>query len=296
MLLRLDSRLALVWRTPTSLQFGVSSPRLRLDNLDLASERMIAALGAGVSRSGLSVIARSAGVDEAAVDALLWRLRPAMQRASDRAPIRVAIAGTGRLADRVAALLAESGIAVFVTRSVDAAESQDCDLAVAVGHFVLDPGLLGVWLRRDVPHLPVVLGDSAVAVGPFVEPGRSACLYCLQRHATDADPAWTAIATQLWGRRSPADTELVASEVGAVVARAVLARVEGELVSADQLVIGVDGSRTRRAFDIHPDCGCVEPAMANAAANASAAVPRGSGSPADRVPRPTRAAGGGEPG
>ena len=266
MVLRLDPRLPVVWRSPTSLQFGVSNPRLRLDDLDLASEHMIAALGSGVSRSGLTVIARSAGVDDSSVDSLLERLEPVMEAERGGAARRVVVSGSGRLAERVAAMLAENGIAVYVTQTADAAEQLECELAIAVGHFVLDPSLLGVWLRRDLPHLPVVIGDSIVVVGPMIEPGDGPCLYCLQRHAADADPAWPAIATQLWGRRSPADSELVASEVGAIVARAVLARLAGDTSAPTQLLVGTDGSRGSRAVHAHPDCGCLAPGAANAEA------------------------------
>jgi bacteriocin biosynthesis cyclodehydratase domain-containing protein len=266
MMLRLDQRLPVVWRSPTSLQFGVNNPRLRLDDLDLASENMVAALGSGVTRSGLVVIARSAGADESVVDSLLRRLEPVMEPEIEASPRRVVVSGTGRLAERVATMLAESGLTVFVARSVDAAERQDCELAIAIGHFVLEPGLLGVWLRRDLPHLPVLLGDTTVVVGPMVEPGNGPCLHCLHRHATDADSAWPAIATQLWGRRSPADSELMASEVGAVVARTVLARLAGEPGDSRQLLVGTDGSRAWQELDVHPDCGCVAPGAANAEA------------------------------
>lgn len=254
MVLRLDPQLPLVWRTPTSLQFGVTRPSVVLHDLDLATEKMIAALGAGISRSGLDMIARSAGATEAAVDALLTRLRPVMLRPKTSAPAPVVVAGTGLLADRIAGLLAGAGVPVLIARTVAAAESAQASFAIVVGSYVLDPALHGLWLRRDVAHLPVILGDSSVAIGPLVEPGRTACLLCLHRHATDADPAWPAIASQLWGRASPAETELVASEVAAIVARAVLS---GDAPSS-QIVLNVEsGTQTRQAFEVHPDCGCL---------------------------------------
>ena len=254
MALRLDPQLPVVWRTPTSIQFGVTRPTVVLHDLDLASEKMIAALGSGVSRSGLTMIGLAAGVTETQVDALLTRLRPVMLRATPPAPAPVVIAGTGLLADRLAGLLAGAGVPLLLARTSAAAEAADASFAIAIGHYVLDPALHGLWLRRDVAHLPVVLGDSSVAIGPLVEPGRTACLYCLQRHAIDADPAWPAIASQLWGRRSPAETELVASEVAALVARMVLS---GGAPS-DQILLEVEtGEQTRRAFAAHPDCGCL---------------------------------------
>lgn len=259
MVLRLDPHLPVVWRTPTSVQFGVTRPAVVLDNVSTATEKLIAALSAGISSSGLAMIGRSAGATDAEVEALVARLSPALLANPPAAQPTVAVAGTGRLSDRVAAVLAEAGVRVMVARSASEAETVQCSLAIAVGHFVLDPGYYGVWLRRDVPHLPVVLGDSAVSVGPLVEPGRSACLYCLQLHANDADGAWPAIASQLWGRRSPLDTELVASEVAAIVARRVLAVLRGEPVVTDQLVVdGGSGLRVRREYGIHPSCGCAE--------------------------------------
>lgn len=268
MALRLDPRFPAVWRTPFSLQFGVTPSAVVLHHLDEATERMIAALSSGISRSGLGMIARSAGASDAEVEALLTRLQPVLMHPVEREPPRVAIVGTGRLAERLIAVLGALDVQVLVAQSAEAAERAECELAVAIGHYVLDPALHGLWLRRDVTHLPVVFGDSSIAIGPFVVPGVTACLYCLQRHASDADPAWPAIASQLWGRRSPADTELMASEAAAIVAREVLHRLGGgSAEGSSQLVIdAASGARSWREFALHPDCGCVDFATANAAA------------------------------
>ena len=254
MVLRLDPQLPVVWRTPTSIQFGVTRPTVVLHDLDLATEKMIAALTAGVSRSGLAMIARAAGAAEDAVEALLTRLRPVMLPPHPPVPDPIVIAGSGLLADRLAGLLAGAGVPLLLARSTAAAEFAEAGFAIVIGHYVLDPALHGLWLRRDVPHLPVILGDTSVAIGPLVEPGRTACLYCLQRHASDADPAWPAIASQLWGRRSPAETELVASEVAAIVARMVLS---GSPASDQISVDAQTGQLSRRSFAVHPECGCL---------------------------------------
>jgi len=254
MVLQLDPQHPLVWRTPTSLQFGVTRPTVVFTDLDLASEKLIAALTAGISRSGLDMVARSAGLDTPAVDALLTRLRPVMLQEKPPPPAPVVVAGTGLLADRVTALLAGAGVPVLLARTVAAAEATQASFAIVIGRYVLDPELHGLWLRRDVAHLPVVLGDSSVAIGPLVVPGQTACLFCLQRHATDADPAWPAIASQLWGRPSPAETELVASEAAAMVARLVLS---GGQASTRVVIDAETGAHTEERFDVHPDCGCL---------------------------------------
>ena len=288
MVLRLDPRFPAVWRNPFSLQFGVSTPSVVLDNLDDASERMLAALSSGVSRSGLGMIGRSAGASDSEIDLLLARLQPVLVHPVERTTHRVVVTGAGRLAQRLVAVLAAAGLEVAVAATVEAAEVAQGELAVAVGHYVLDPALHGLWLRRDVTHLPVVFSDSSIAIGPFVVPGLTACLYCLQRHASDADPAWPSIASQLWGRRSPADTELMASEGAAIVAREVVARLgEPGPAPTDQLVIdAATGARSRREFVIHPECGCLEFGRPNAGA------PQGNGSafatgPAISTPLPT---------
>ena len=253
MVLRLDPQRPLVWRSPTSLQFGVTRPTVVMRDLDLASEKLISALAAGISRSGLDMVARSAGLNSTAVDALLARLQPVMLREGPPAPAPVVVAGTGLLADRVTALLAGAGVPVLLARTVAAAEATQASFAIVIGRYVLEPEFHGLWLRRDVAHLPVVLGDSSVAIGPLVVPGRTACLYCLQRHATDADPAWPAIASQLWGRPSPAETELVASEAGAIVARLVLS---GGEASTRVVIDAETGEHSEERFEVHPDCGC----------------------------------------
>ena len=279
MVLRLDPQLPVVWRTPTSLQFGVTRPPVLLEAISLASEKMIAALSAGISRSGLGMIGRSNGATDAQIDTLLDLLRPALLTSNEAPAHTVVIAGVGRFAELLAELLGSAGIRVLVARTVEAAEAATGDIAIAVGHFVLDPALYGLWLRRDTPHLPVVLSDSCVTIGPVVRPGSSACLYCLQRHASDADPAWPAIASQLWGRRSPADTALLASEAAAIVARDVLARLAGrDGDGSNQLIIdAATGARSSRTFPIHPDCGCLEFGATNAAARPESGSPTATG-------------------
>ena len=292
MVLQLDPRFPAVWRNPFSLQFGISVRSVVLDNLDAATERMLAALSSGVSRSGLGMIGRSAGASDADVELLLARLEPVLIHPTERTSHRVVVTGSGRLAERLTTVLAAAGMQVVVAPSVEAAEVAEGELAVAVGHYVLDPALHGLWLRRDVTHLPVVFSDSAIAIGPFVVPGVTACLYCLQRFASDADPAWPAIASQLWGRWSPADTELMASEAAAIVTREVVGRLGAPARGrSDQLVIdAATGVRSRREFDIHPECGCLEFGETNAAARPGSGSGFGTDPPIS-TPRPTRGTG-----
>jgi bacteriocin biosynthesis cyclodehydratase domain-containing protein len=133
---------------------------------------------------------------------------------------------------------------------------------VIVAHYVVDPELHGRWLRRDIPHLPIVFGDQTVRIGPLVRPGNGPCLYCLELTRTATDDTWPAVASQLWGRRSPAETALVATEVAAITARLVLSVGPPPLrpspLGASSIELNTaTGRTTGKRHTPHPDCGCL---------------------------------------
>lgn len=57
--------------------------------------------------------------------------------------------------------------------------------------------------RHGICHLPVVLDEDRIRVGPLVIPGVTPCLTCLDLHRTDWDRAWPALLPQLGRSRSP---------------------------------------------------------------------------------------------
>lgn len=255
MVLKLDTRYPLVWRTPFSVQLGIDPPAVVLDEVTDAQERMLAALAVGVSSSGLDMLARGVEPER---DALLAALDPVLEtaRAATGMPL-VAITGEGALAESIADALAGHGLGVRFAAVVGELTAEHPDLAVATGHFVLDPGLHGHWLRRDVPHLPVVLSDTAVLLGPVVEPGSGACLRCIELHRRDADPAWPAIAAQLLGRRSRAELPALVADATALACRLVLTRLaDGTAVPTATRIAAADGARGTLDRPRHPECGC----------------------------------------
>lgn len=254
MVLKLDPRLPLLWRSPTAVQLGVDPAAVRIESVTELQERMLAALVVGVSAPGLTMLS---GGRTAERDELLQLVEPALLRDSGREMSSVAVTGEGALAEAIASVLAGSGIHVLASaRAADVADS-GADVAVAVGDYVLAPELHGVWLRRDVPHLPVVLTDNAVTVGPMVEPGSGACLLCLELHRRDEDAAWPALATQLLGRRSRAASAALVAEAAAAASRAVLDRLARGTSDPDSIRIdGASGERALRRWEAHPDCGC----------------------------------------
>jgi bacteriocin biosynthesis cyclodehydratase domain-containing protein len=281
MVLKLDSRFPQVWRSPSSLQFGVTTPAVVLNDVTSADERMIAALGAGVSEPGLAMIAASAGAAADSVAGLLRLLAPVLTGSTPDVAGSVTVVGTGPTQARIGDFLRDEGVGVRHATTDDPAV-EPCDVAVAVGHFVLEPRLHGLWLRLDIPHLPVTIADSTVSIGPIVEPGIGPCLYCLHRYRTDGDPAWPAIAAQLWGRRSAAETRRVASETAAIASRMVVDRLRrGAAASAHtstELSVATGTVQTRE-WRPHPECGCIAVADRAGSNDVSARVPAGNGWP-----------------
>src|SRR5882757_8454708 len=100
MVLKLDPRYPVVWRSPSSLQVGVDPAIARLDDVTELQERMLAALAVGVSTPGLAMIARGRDAER---DALMRAVSPALLRDELRAAVSVALSGTGVALDAIAA-------------------------------------------------------------------------------------------------------------------------------------------------------------------------------------------------
>ena len=72
--------------------------------------------------------------------------------------------------------------------------SPGCGVLLGVGEPARE--LLDGWTRAGTPYLLVRLVEGRAVVGPFVVPGSTACLRCLDAHCTDADPAWPLLVRQ----------------------------------------------------------------------------------------------------
>lgn len=145
------------------------------------------------------------------------------------------------------------------------ARDATCDVVVVVSTGVADPVRLRPLVRAGVTHLPVVVGEVDVVVGPFVEAGRGPCARCLDLHRTTADPCWPAIATQL-RTAAPTRTEAGLAQVGAALAaHQVLAHVDGRAVGVRGATLAANSLEPvpeLRAWTAHPDCECAESAPA----------------------------------
>lgn len=269
MVLRLDPRVPIVWRTPDTIQLGIDRPLAVIAGMTPALERVLVALRSGVPRGGALMLGHDAGASSLEIDVLLEALRPALLSAP-AADVpetgAVCVDGAGRTADQLRDLLSDLGLGVItLPEAGDDADRlahdsiPDAALAVIVSHYVIEPERHGRWLRRDIPHLPVIFSDTEVRYGPVVEPGSSPCLTCLELRRVDDDPDWPAIAVQLMSRRAPTETPLVSTEVASAVARIIAGRLLSGPSAGESLSYAHDaetGGVTRRAHPQHERCGC----------------------------------------
>lgn len=280
MVIRLNPRYPLVWRSPDTIQLGIDRPVTIVPGVTTALERIIAALRGGVPRAGIVMLGRQAGASEPEIAALLRALHPALLITPDgdpespqpgEAPPTVCVDGQGPTANRLQALLGELGFRL--SSSVD-----EPALAIVIGHYVLEPRRHGHWLRRDIPHLPVVFSDSEVHIGPLVEPGAGPCLYCLELTHVDEDASWPAIACQLLMQRAATETGRISIEVAALVAGIVQDRLQSarsDLTATSLALNAATGALTRRAHQPHERCACrFPPGNVSVPGGSAVAVPR----------------------
>jgi hypothetical protein len=114
------------------------------------------------------------------------------------------------------------------------------------------------YLRRDAAHLIVRNVGARVTVGPFVAPGLTCCLRCVDAHGCDADPGHALVVEQ----HSPVADEpcdpLLMQLALAWAVRDLVTYVEGGLPSTWSATVttAADLDVDRRTWTRHPRCGC----------------------------------------
>lgn len=245
-----------LWRTATSVQFGVDAAVV-LDDVDHWQHELLDALVGGASRDHLTARARGAGVDPVDASAFIDRLMPVLS-AGDPAPVRVRIEGpdSWRFPEQQAFVLGLDSAAI-ASEPRWREDPLETDPVILVAHRLVDPRRARALMAADVTHLPVHLGGDEVSVGPLIIPGRTACLSCLHAHRTDADPQWPLLAAQLIGR-APVHTD-----PGLILEAA---RVAAHLLRAPEAMQGLavtlraqDARRQWQRHRAHAECLCRVP-------------------------------------
>lgn len=93
----------------------------------------------------------------------------------------VEVWGKGQVADEVRALATRFGLR---------RPRRDADVIIIGGDVEPDRRWSDQAMADGRPHLWAAVRDVVGVVGPFVEPGSSACLRCVDRTRADVDPCW----------------------------------------------------------------------------------------------------------
>jgi hypothetical protein len=157
------------------------------------------------------------------------------------------------------ALLEERLVRACVSAGISRAPESPVRLVATLGE--PNRAVSDALVRDDVCHLWLTVLPGAVRIGPFVQPGRTSCLRCIDAHLGDLDPRRATVLHQVGelGASTFFDPDpcLVQLAVAWAV-RDVVRRLEGRvpaLTSATVTVtddLGVD----QRSWLRHPHCGC----------------------------------------
>jgi bacteriocin biosynthesis cyclodehydratase domain-containing protein len=116
-------------------------------------------------------------------------------------------------------------------------------------------------VREGAPHLLVACGSTA-RVGPFVVPGRTACLRCVDAHLAELDPRRPLVVEQVAraaqeAGQTPVDPTLETLALAWAV-RDLARYAEGDRPATWSAVVTIDhtGPAVRQEWERHPHCGC----------------------------------------
>jgi bacteriocin biosynthesis cyclodehydratase domain-containing protein len=221
---------------------------------------------AGVSRADVAAIAAHSGDGVAGLMAARSAARVDLVSCGSAEAVTVTAA--------LRRLLTAAGLRARVLPHATPPEKPDGDrpddghhagALVAVGE--PDREQLDAWMRAGVPHLLLRISEGHALIGPFVLPGQTACLRCLDAHHTDVDPAWPLLVTQQATAVTrvredtvpePVDV-LLATLAASWVARDLVSHVEGRPPSTTSTTIHLDPHLTAletHCWPRHPACGC----------------------------------------
>jgi hypothetical protein len=116
------------------------------------------------------------------------------------------------------------------------------------------------WMRSDTPHLVVREGAAGPVLGPYVVPGRTACLRCVDAHLGEQDPRRALVVEQLAGtaplRPGAPDAALRALAIGWAV-HDLATGADGGVPSTWSSTVALGGlPPVVTAYRRHVHCGC----------------------------------------
>lgn len=164
----------------------------------------------------------------------------------------------GRRRDRAVADILADDAAI---RSDGASSTTPPDVVVIASDTGTGRSRAAELVRAGTAHLLVRIEENTGVVGPFVVPGHTSCLRCMDLHRTDRDPGWPTVLHHADLTRPPVPACDVT--LATLVAGLAAAQVLGHLAGHD--VPTVDGTietslphalPRRRSWRPHVACGC----------------------------------------
>ena len=313
--MRVRGQSPILWRRVGQSQLGAEPGHaVVIDGLSPQEQQLLDRLPADLSPDGLHRAARRSEVplsrvrqilsllDEAGVltrdapaptsgDEIYWERLADSPRARTRAlrSAVVGIVGAGRLTREILAILPEDEELSAWARTLDPPVRTRMPLGTrphlvltVEGHLIEPVRARGLAVA-EVGHLPVVVREVSVRVGPFLGPDSPPCATCLDLWERDVDPQWPAVATQLRLMAPPQTESLLIHQAAALAARAatdVLTGCDRRWRGRSVEVSGVEAVGLERLWAPHPECLCSEPdENGTAAPGESADCPRASDGP-----------------
>ncbi len=144
------------------------------------------------------------------------------------------------------------------------------DVVLALKAGEIDRDQLDPLIRGRTSHLVVRMVDGSAVLGPFVVPGTTACLRCIDAHQTVRDPDHVVVTTRYVRATDSArpdgvpdlDPALTSVALSWAV-RDIVAHLEGRLPSTWSRTVQLGAEpvqRSEQAWLRHPQCGCSWPA------------------------------------
>jgi hypothetical protein len=264
-------------RSPGVLQVGLDEPGVRVPD-EPAVRSLLSALGAGrgvtepldeldpesagllerLRAAGLVVVVPDGeGVADPADVLLRAQFGPdAVRRRAARARAVVAVRAAPAAEPVLGPLLERAGL-----RRTAGADVEDATVHLVVGNGPVDRERLDPLVRASLPHLVVSGAAGGRRLGPFVDPGRTACLRCVDAHEALHDarrPLLVAQAARAAAETPPPVDPVLDLLVLAWAVRDLTRFVEGDLPSTWSTTydVGPALGPDRVRWGRHPDCGC----------------------------------------
>lgn len=241
-----------VRRDADHLQVGLEQPRCVVVPDDPEVHRVLAALRAGRAPAPRTPTAHHA-LTRLVAAGLVGDLDEIEARRATRSGVVVGLDVPSDLERPVAERLAAAGLS--------AVPDAPGDVLLVLRDGPVPRFRLDRCVREDLPHLLVGSEPGAMTVGPFVGPGRTACVRCVDAHLGLVDPRRALLLEQV-DVTVPREPALHAVALAWAVADLV-AYAEGRTPSTWSATVRLDGDLDvrRTPWTRHPGCGCAWDAL-----------------------------------